>query len=252
MAMEKMSASPAMADIEPNRCTTPYAMLADEFPFPSRHFQAIRPAGHWNGIGLFGTIHNARPMSSLPVEVSADWNRRRRSDAQADVRLRDLLGAATPQSTSTQLHPSLDKSPDPSSVFKMHIKCLALALGALATVTSATPVASPKEPTNIVDSVGDAQQGGFRGETSLYVCTKANFDGRCENLQSNLGQCYSLVNGFNDKISSLGPSEGTTCTVYKNRGCTGPILSGIRFPGITNLKDRRFNDIITSYKCEKE
>ncbi|KAL9009043.1 MAG: hypothetical protein Q9173_005895 [Seirophora scorigena] len=85
----------------------------------------------------------------------------------------------------------------------MHIKCAALtALGALAAVTLATPVASPQESSDIADSAGAVAPGEFhelsgpapadfsaQAITYLYVCTDANFRGRCQNLQSTRQGC---------------------------------------------------------------
>ena len=81
--------------------------------------------------------------------------------------------------------------------------------------------------------------------THVYVCTDANFGGRCQNLDSIIAQCCMsascylprpvslfeknyrwclslsfsqtdpLANGFNDAVSSPGPDYGTTCILYE-------------------------------------
>ncbi|KAI4175018.1 MAG: hypothetical protein LQ348_006268 [Seirophora lacunosa] len=178
-----------------------------------------------------------------------------------------FLSATSSHSSNSPIHqyptPSQPRqSPDPTSVSKMHIKCAALALGALAAVTSATPVASTQEPGYVADSASAVAPGEFhqlssparvdlsaQAVTYLYVCTDANFRGRCQNLESTRQGCYTLSNSFSDTISSLGPSQGATCTVWQDLGCSGRALGGIRYPGISNLREYNFNDIITSYQC---
>ncbi|KAM0215335.1 hypothetical protein ACHAPA_004052 [Fusarium lateritium] len=49
----------------------------------------------------------------------------------------------------------------------------------------------------------------------LYVCDSAPFKGRCQNLENDAGKCYNLGNHWPNTISSVRPSKGTTCTLYK-------------------------------------
>ncbi|OHE92128.1 hypothetical protein CORC01_12583 [Colletotrichum orchidophilum] len=107
-------------------------------------------------------------------------------------------------------------------------------------------------PVNIpVDSVGNPKEGTIQAITHLYICSDANFSGRCQNLDSNTGQCYNLGNGFNDVVSSLGPDAGTSCTIWENNGCSGASIVNIVSPGIYNLADSKwnFNDKMSSYRC---
>ncbi|KAI3548862.1 hypothetical protein CSPX01_02885 [Colletotrichum filicis] len=97
-------------------------------------------------------------------------------------------------------------------------------------------------PVNIpVDSVGNPKGDTVQAITHLYICSDANFSGRCQNLESNTGQCYDLGNGFNDVVSSLGPDAGTSCTIWENAGCTGASIVNIVNPGIYNLADSNWN-----------
>ncbi|KAK1546273.1 hypothetical protein CPAR01_00240 [Colletotrichum paranaense] len=102
-------------------------------------------------------------------------------------------------------------------------------------------------PVNIpVDSVGNPKGDTVQAITHLYICSDANFSGRCQNLESNTGQCFrlhldDLGNGFNDVVSSLGPDAGTSCTIWENAGCTGASIVNIVNPGIYNLADSNWN-----------
>ncbi|KAK1624683.1 hypothetical protein BDP81DRAFT_398319 [Colletotrichum phormii] len=107
-------------------------------------------------------------------------------------------------------------------------------------------------PVNIpVDSVDNPTGDTIQAITHLYICSDANFSGRCQNLESNTGQCYNLYNGFNDVVSSLGPDAGTSCTIWEDGGCTGASIVNIVSPGIYNLADSiwNFNDKMSSYRC---
>ncbi|KAF9871922.1 hypothetical protein CkaCkLH20_10554 [Colletotrichum karsti] len=110
--------------------------------------------------------------------------------------------------------------------------------GVIARDDTAGPVHIP------VDSPGNAEEGSLQAITHLYICSDANFSGRCQNLESNTGQCYNLGNGFNDVVSSLGPDAGTSCTIWENNGCSGASIVNIVSPGIYNLADSiwNFND----------
>ncbi|KAK7456722.1 hypothetical protein Landi51_01998 [Colletotrichum acutatum] len=102
-------------------------------------------------------------------------------------------------------------------------------------------------PVNIpVDSIDNPKGDTVQAITHLYICSDANFSGRCQNLESNTGQCSKLYpddlgNGFNDVVSSLGPDAGTSCTIWEHAGCTGASIVNIVNPGIYNLADSNWN-----------
>jgi len=125
---------------------------------------------------------------------------------------------------------------------------IAVAFAALTGLAMAAPAAGA---INISSRTAEVEGTVHKRQsvTHLFVCDSANFNGRCENLESNRGQCYNLLNGWNDVISSLGPDQGTTCTLWENNDCTGRSLGGIVNPGINNLVDFSFNDIASSYRC---
>ncbi|KFY87778.1 hypothetical protein V500_06751 [Pseudogymnoascus sp. VKM F-4518 (FW-2643)] len=88
-----------------------------------------------------------------------------------------------------------------------------------------------------------------RAVTHVYVCINADFKPACQNLSVNTGGCYNLVGNWNDAISSIGPDQGTTCTIWYNAGCSGRSVVNIIYPGIYNLGDFKFNDVASSIKC---
>lgn len=61
----------------------------------------------------------------------------------------------------------------------------------------------------------------------------------------------NFVNPWDDSISSWGPDPGVTCHVYENKNCDegGRKIYNIVNPGISNLNDFQFNDIISSARC---
>lgn len=142
----------------------------------------------------------------------------------------------------------------------MNTKIAALILGALAAISSASPLAKavPDVESTLIarDSAENSTAPGTlavkptpEAITHLYVCIDKNFGGRCQNLQTVTTGCLDFGNGFNDAITSLGPDKGTTCTIYDNPGCTGASVGGIVNPGINDLTDYGFNDRASSYRC---
>ena len=139
----------------------------------------------------------------------------------------------------------------------MYAKTAAIILGVMAAMGSASPVASVAEAHSVLNArdsaaVNSTAPGQFhklvtqptpQAVTHVFVCTDANFKGRCENLESTKQGCCSsihfsfsalppltraqslkadgihgivtLFNGFSDQISSIGPDAGTTCTLYE-------------------------------------
>ncbi|KAK0615210.1 hypothetical protein B0T17DRAFT_510997 [Bombardia bombarda] len=132
-----------------------------------------------------------------------------------------------------------------------------IAFAALTSLVIAAPTEVPaKQSAQMIETRSNVISEGVaplanvkRAITHLYVCDSANFQGRCENLETTTGQCYGLFNGWNDAISSLGPDAGTTCVLYENYDCAGRTLGGIVNPGIRNLVDYSFNDLASSYRC---
>ena len=122
----------------------------------------------------------------------------------------------------------------------MRTAFVSVALAAFAQLSLAAALPAAEVAENAIEK---------RAVTHLFVCDSANFQGRCENLQVDRGSCLTLFNNWGDTISSLGPDSGTTCTVYENNDCQGRSLGGIVSPGIFNLNDFNFNDIISSFRC---
>ncbi|KAK5657188.1 hypothetical protein OQA88_3246 [Cercophora sp. LCS_1] len=123
----------------------------------------------------------------------------------------------------------------------MRVSMASLALAALSQLSVALPTSEQPEIA--------ARSNVARAITHLFVCDSLNFNGRCENLETETGRCYNLFNGWNDVISSLGPDRGTTCTIYEHFDCQGRSVGGIVNPGLFNLNEWNFNDITSSYRC---
>ncbi|KAI4250182.1 MAG: hypothetical protein L6R40_000354 [Gallowayella cf. fulva] len=141
----------------------------------------------------------------------------------------------------------------------MNSKLAALILGAMATLTFASPIASEaaKESINQAATAGSVQELAIEASpeaaqdvTNILVCINANFSGRCERLRNTKGNCYNLYNGFDNEISSVGPDSGTTCELFDDKYCTGSSVPGIVAPGIYHLSDYGFNDRASSYRCQ--
>lgn len=135
----------------------------------------------------------------------------------------------------------------------MNSKLAALILGAMATLTFASPIASEaaKESINQAATAGSVQELAIEASpeaaqdvTNILVCINANFSGRCERLRNTKGNCCkekplsfypifqqvmaigrarwadsmcldNLYNGFDNEISSVGPDSGTTCELFE-------------------------------------
>ncbi|KAF8989491.1 hypothetical protein BDQ17DRAFT_1434423 [Cyathus striatus] len=83
---------------------------------------------------------------------------------------------------------------------------------------------------------------------TLYVCTDNNWGGACTNLGFFNNQCSNMPSGYNDDISSFGPSAGWECTTYTDINCSGATYSGHQ-PGFATLPSG-INDAISSFRCE--
>ncbi|KAK0666595.1 hypothetical protein QBC41DRAFT_338941 [Cercophora samala] len=92
-----------------------------------------------------------------------------------------------------------------------------------------------------------------RWDFNVYVTEHDNWNGRNEVLWWNRGACFSLGNGWDKIITSFGPQEGITCTIYDQHDCRGSQYWPIRYPGIPNLHNignPNWNDRISSWRCD--
>lgn len=83
--------------------------------------------------------------------------------------------------------------------------------------------------TSATVSAGAIQGRGLPG--GVYACTGTNFQGNCAWYPPS-GEC-KIAGG--DSVKSVGPDEGTTCTLYKGSDCNEAIKM-IHFPGETNVQ----------------
>ncbi|KAI0435920.1 hypothetical protein F4803DRAFT_264376 [Xylaria telfairii] len=86
--------------------------------------------------------------------------------------------------------------------------------------------------------------------THIYVCVDGGFQGTCRNFEIQTGSCLNFVAPFQDSISSAGPDQGTTCTLYQDTNCGGRSIT-FTYPGIAHLGDPAYNfgDIASSVRC---
>ncbi|KAF4467097.1 hypothetical protein FALBO_6033 [Fusarium albosuccineum] len=83
----------------------------------------------------------------------------------------------------------------------------------------------------------------------VKVCDKTNFHGRCATLTTRPGKCQNLGDAWRNKITSIQPARGVTCTLWDKNGCNGQKVGPIHDSGIKNLGTRHFNNKANSYKC---
>ncbi|KAF2683722.1 hypothetical protein K458DRAFT_389650 [Lentithecium fluviatile CBS 122367] len=83
------------------------------------------------------------------------------------------------------------------------IKATAISLFALFALATALP--APQDP---------APPKAAAKTTHFYICTEPSFKGACTNRKVKLGECYGVGEAWNDKISSLGPDNGTSCAAF--------------------------------------
>ncbi|KAK7911552.1 hypothetical protein PG985_014033 [Apiospora marii] len=125
-----------------------------------------------------------------------------------------------------------------------------LAILALAGAAVAKAIPRDDEPAIVaVPNAPGTPDVGTGAITHLYICINSDFKGACTNLEVNTGGCYNLLGNWNDAVTSLGPDKGTTCTIWQDAGCSGRSLGNIVNPGIYNLADWNFNDIMSSLRC---
>ncbi|KAK3984171.1 hypothetical protein QBC44DRAFT_253477 [Cladorrhinum sp. PSN332] len=113
------------------------------------------------------------------------------------------------------------------------------AIAALASLTVAAPAANTEPTSEVAEFVHTTSEK--RAVSHVFVTSDSNWGGRSENLQINTGVCLTLSNGWPNIISSFGPDAGITCT--------GASHSGVRNPGIPDLRGVGFNDRINSFRC---
>ncbi|QRV77814.1 hypothetical protein RhiJN_05829 [Ceratobasidium sp. AG-Ba] len=84
----------------------------------------------------------------------------------------------------------------------------------------------------------------------VYFCKNANFVTPCVYVSGfNSGQCVGVGSDWNDVVSSFGPDQGLTCTIYSDANCVGRATGGVVYPGIYNLADYNNNDAMSSFRC---
>ncbi|QRW06757.1 hypothetical protein RhiLY_05756 [Ceratobasidium sp. AG-Ba] len=84
----------------------------------------------------------------------------------------------------------------------------------------------------------------------VYFCKNANFTRYLTHLAPfSSGQCVGVGSDWNDVVSSFGPDQGLTCTIYSDANCVGRATGGVVYPGIYNLADYNNNDAMSSFRC---
>ncbi|KAI0388063.1 hypothetical protein F5Y04DRAFT_16850 [Hypomontagnella monticulosa] len=130
---------------------------------------------------------------------------------------------------------------------------LALALGVNGVPTDPTvAIAAMKEASMKANGIVARDVMEKRAQHCVYVCTRAEFSGLCENECAQSGVCFNVPSSFNDQISSLGPDSGY-CRAFFDRDCQ--IAAGhfdFVKPGyddLSHLGGGESNDKISSWMC---
>ncbi|KAK7012787.1 hypothetical protein R3P38DRAFT_1553270 [Favolaschia claudopus] len=92
-----------------------------------------------------------------------------------------------------------------------------------------------------------------RVDGNVKFCVDILGLGNCQVDAFNNGDCFDFLTSakdFNDKVSTFQPDIGVTCTVFQDSGCSGNSLA-LSFPGSTDLRVQNFNDIMSSFRCDR-
>ncbi|CZS98177.1 uncharacterized protein RAG0_07005 [Rhynchosporium agropyri] len=102
-----------------------------------------------------------------------------------------------------------------------------------------------------IDYVPHSTDLSKRSQWHLYNCLDSGFTGRCKNMDAELDQCYNLVNGWENSISSSGPDKGDVfCVLYSQYECAPSKQQLLLiWPGWTDLRLLGMDDKTMSYRC---
>ncbi|KAF2865340.1 hypothetical protein BDV95DRAFT_586739 [Massariosphaeria phaeospora] len=82
-------------------------------------------------------------------------------------------------------------------------------------------------------------------------CDNANFTGMCQDFRDSLIECHDLPVELKDRMTSVAVVSGQYCWFFEGNKCLGTKLE-VKPPGTLNLRGRRFDNAIRSWKCWKQ
>ena len=78
-----------------------------------------------------------------------------------------------------------------------------------------TSLSTTHQATTYIHTTATTTINSANPPTHLYICTASSWTGECTNLSLTTGQCHELdSSGYNNKVRSAGPDEGTFCVFY--------------------------------------
>lgn len=96
-----------------------------------------------------------------------------------------------------------------------------------------------------------------RADAGFYFCTNADFQGLCFRDQSPFGTCVTVEDDllgvpdqFGNTVSSASVDSGSQCVLFRDSKCQGPNVT-VAYPGSANLDLNHFNDVMSSFRCNK-
>ncbi|KAL9607033.1 MAG: hypothetical protein Q9167_008013 [Letrouitia subvulpina] len=104
-------------------------------------------------------------------------------------------------------------------------------------------------------AAAEAEAPEKRSVGGVYFCNDINWGAPCYHRTQELAVCKDLSSTYAGKVSSIGPDQGTKCSVYSLAGCIpsyGEPYDGhleITYPGIADLRTVNFNDKAQSVIC---
>jgi hypothetical protein len=124
--------------------------------------------------------------------------------------------------------------------------------------TTIPAISSPSPPTLDVDPLiplipAETDHLFRRAKTGPNLgghlaCHDANFTGACAYYVEPRGECHYYLFKHWDKYTSIGPDKGQFCYFYERGDCYGDGIQ-LEWPGTRNLRGRRFDNRVKSWKC---
>ncbi|KAJ7588459.1 hypothetical protein C8J56DRAFT_890250 [Mycena floridula] len=92
-----------------------------------------------------------------------------------------------------------------------------------------------------------------RVDGNMYFCQNPGWVDPCFEAKFTNDQCQNFDRGFDNTISSFGPTQGVSCTLFADPNCTGVQLV-VKNPGYEDLKQlfiegQRWDNAASSVSC---
>ncbi|KAJ3559901.1 hypothetical protein NM688_g51 [Phlebia brevispora] len=118
-------------------------------------------------------------------------------------------------------------------------------VGVVSSLVGATALPAPEpEPVEVEARAGDsAQYDGY-----LFVCTAYDWEGSCINIGFYSQSCQNFPSGYDNAISSVGPTQGWNCHLLIDYNCNADQGDyWVEYPGFSELTYG--NDQFSSFEC---